>query len=282
MRKISIAMVLGILFASNHLKVSAQDAQIVNASAIEPYRIGVSSVKTSNLIFPYAIKSVDRGSSDIIVQKAIGVENVLQVKAAKTDFPETNLTVVTADGNLYSYVVTYLEHPVELSLRFDNSRSVAAKVAVFKEDATTDAVANQSKAILGKLPVIPRVSEDRYDISVAITGVYIHDDMLYFQASMTNRSSIPYDIGQFRFSIRDRKKSKRTSSQELELTPVHITGATAKLGGWSVEKVVIAIPKFTIPDKKFLLLQLMEQQGGRTVELKIPNKVLMGARQAAL
>lgn len=46
------------------------------------------------------LKSVDRGSKDVLAQKAKGVESILQVKAAKTNFDETNLTVINADGKL--------------------------------------------------------------------------------------------------------------------------------------------------------------------------------------
>ena len=49
--------------------------------SIEPYSLQIGINKTTNLIFPYEIKSVDRGSRDVLVQKAKGIENVLQVKA---------------------------------------------------------------------------------------------------------------------------------------------------------------------------------------------------------
>src|SRR3546814_18758334 len=69
---------------------------------IEPGYLSVSYDKTTNLVFPYNIKSVDRGTRDVLVQKARNVENVLQVKAGHEAFTETNLTVITADGHLYS------------------------------------------------------------------------------------------------------------------------------------------------------------------------------------
>src|SRR5881275_3044240 len=74
---------------------------------ITPYRIDIGYNKTSNLIFPYAIKSVDKGSADILAQKASGVENILQIKAGEQNFKETNLTVITANGQFYSFIVNY-------------------------------------------------------------------------------------------------------------------------------------------------------------------------------
>src|ERR1700751_5325199 len=78
---------------------------------IDPLRLDISTSMTTNLIFPYAIKSVDRGSIDVLAQKAKGSENVLQVKAAKAPFKQSNLSVVTADGQLFSFLIDYAEYP---------------------------------------------------------------------------------------------------------------------------------------------------------------------------
>jgi len=56
-------------------------------------------LKTTNIIFPYSIVSVDIGSRDVLAQKAKGVENILQIKAARDSFPQTNISIITADGS---------------------------------------------------------------------------------------------------------------------------------------------------------------------------------------
>lgn len=93
MRKIS-AVGLMILLLANFDGLAQQAAIGIPSRHLE-----IAFLKTTNIVFPFAIKSVDRGSKDILAQKAGGIENILQLKAAKEDFPETNLTVVTADGN---------------------------------------------------------------------------------------------------------------------------------------------------------------------------------------
>jgi len=75
------------------------------------YPLQITTGKTSSLIFPGIIKSVDRGSREVLAQKAKDVSNVLHVKAAKEDFSETNLTVITADGLLYHFTVRYAADP---------------------------------------------------------------------------------------------------------------------------------------------------------------------------
>src|SRR5437016_5893729 len=83
-------------------------------SFIKPNLLDITSNKTSNIIFPYAIQHVDKGSTDILAQKVNGAVNVLEVKAAKDSFAETNLSVITVDGKLYSFIVHYALQPSEL------------------------------------------------------------------------------------------------------------------------------------------------------------------------
>src|SRR3954449_11289338 len=88
---------------------------------IEPNNITVTCNKTTHLIFPYAIRSIDRGSPDVLAQKAPGSGNVLQLKAARADFVETNVTVITADNKLYPFKVNYSPLPEHLTILFANS-----------------------------------------------------------------------------------------------------------------------------------------------------------------
>jgi hypothetical protein len=80
-----------------------------------------------------------------------------------------------------------------------------------------------------------------------------------------------------RFFIRDKKQSKRTASQELEQTPLYVYGNTGSIEGQSKMIVVVALPKFTIPDKKLLYIQLTEKNGGRNLQLKIRNRNIIKA-----
>ncbi len=115
MKRISIGLLTGILLLLSSSKIFSQ-TQSANYQAnwIKPYHLAITFLKTTHLIFPYAIKSVDRGSPDILVQKAKGVENVLLVKAGRENFKESNLSVITADGKFYSFLINYSSIPSPL------------------------------------------------------------------------------------------------------------------------------------------------------------------------
>lgn len=248
-------------------------------TVIEPYHLAIAFYKTTNLIFPYAIKSVDRGSRDVLVQQAKSVENVLQVKAGKQNFEETNLTVITADGQLYSYVLSYADNPPVLTIRFAGNMDTIGSDAFFSETGTNEATIHMDAAkIASEKGNMRGLKDKKYGIQLQLCGTYIRNGVLYCRIRIQNRSNIDYDIDQLRFYIRDQKRNKRTATQELELKPLHVNGDPSAVAAQSQQVFVYALPKFTIPDKKYLAVQLMEKNGGRHLRLKIHNKTLIRSR----
>ncbi|MGG7666929.1 conjugative transposon protein TraN [Dyadobacter sp. BHUBP1] len=243
--------------------------------------LAVTAQKTTNLLFPYAIKSVDKGSRDILVQKAKGVDYLLQVKAATTeDFGQTNLTVVTTDGEFYSFLVSYHQNPADLNFRFGAAATAIKETKVLSAD--NEAVIEQNACLVAESEsFLKRPAADRFGIRLALQGIYIQGEHMYYQLRLDNDTYIPYDIAQLRFFIRDQKKVKRMATQETELIPVFTSGNTESLAGQGSQVMVFVFDKHTIPDKKYLAVQLMEHGGGRNLELQTGNKTLVKARPLA-
>lgn len=245
---------------------------------IEPLHLAITYHKTTHLVFPYAVKSVDRGSRDVLVQKAKGVENILQVKAGTKGFEETNLTVITADGQLYSFLLDYSREPITINLEVGKYRQLNTPVARFSDAGDNEAIVRDvAEQVAVKKTSIRKIKDRRYEMGLRLTGLYIQEDVLYFQLELENNSNIHYDIEQFRMYIRDKKKAKRTASQELEQLPLRVTGNAKVIRGKSLQTVVFTVPKFTIPDKKYLSIELLERNGGRHLGLKVNNKAIVKA-----
>jgi len=248
----------------------AAAAQVSGPAAITQ-GIEISYSKTTTLVFPYPVLSVDRGSADILAQKAKGVENVLQLKAAQEDFIETNLTVITTDGLLYCFPLCYNEHPPLLTFSFAGTRHpgkiVLENNLVNAEEVQRNAALARDDRSNSKI-----FKEEVYGIGLSLTGRYIHEDIIYYRIRLSNTSPIGYDIGQLRFFVRDQKRSKRTASQEIEIVPIAIVPNALKIPAMSELTIVYALPKFTIPDKKNLIIEMVEKGGGRHLQLKLQNR----------
>ncbi|RYZ18717.1 MAG: conjugative transposon protein TraN, partial [Chitinophagaceae bacterium] len=262
----NLALVLVFVFVSS---VSWAQGKAAGARTVilEPYVLHITGNKTTNLIFPYAIRSVDRGSPDVLAQKAKGVENILLVKAGRENFPQTNLSVITTDGKLYSFLLNYSENPSLVNLSFLKDTAAAQEMLATIPEESEATIQDVAEKIKGKKRVLKGVKATRAGIKFQLNGLYIKGDVFYFQVELQNRSHIPYDIDMLRFFIKDEKLHKRTVSQEIELQSLYVLGDTSVIKEQSKSMLVIALPKFTIPDKKYLHVQLMEKGGGRALSV---------------
>lgn len=248
-------------------------------SAIESHKIEVGFNKTSSIIFPAVIKSVDRGSRDILAQKAKGVGNVLQLKAGRENFTETNLTVITGDGILHQFTINYSGQPISLTLDIsETSDHQKTLPLIFQSEMTETDMENYSSGIVQTKRTIRFINLKKYKISLALLGIYIKDDVMFYRFKIRNQSNISYDIDFLKFYIRDKSKMKRTASQEIELKPIYVYGNDKVVKGKSETDIVYALEKFTIPESKHLDVEMFEHKGGRHFDMMVKNKTIVDAR----
>ncbi|NIJ52612.1 conjugative transposon protein TraN [Dyadobacter arcticus] len=249
--------------------------QVMETSIIEPFPLEVTTNKTTHLIFPFSIKSVDRGSKDLLAQKAAGVENILQVKAARAGLNPTNLTVITADGKLFSFAVEYASEPLNLNIQVSPPFEQIAQLGT--DAINEDEVSKVAETVGTNSDRNISIKDKSSQAELFISGLYIEEGLLVYKVDLINNSSIRYDIENFRFFLRDRKHPKRTAIQESEIKPFHIRGDTSAVAPHSSHSFIYVLPKMTIPDKKYLAIQVQEKNGGRHLNLRVRNKHILKA-----
>ena len=238
---------------------------------IHSYSLQLTVGKTSNIIFPFPLRSVDRGSAEILVRKAAGVENILQLKAAKPNFHPTNVSVVTSDGRFYSFVLSYSQDPAVLNLSFSSDSSVMLEGTI-ENDSLLKSTAEHVCLAERTLHFTARGQ----DLKLRLENIFTDQRLLWFCFSLASRSSINTAPFQFRFFLRDRHEVKRTASQFLELEPVYHYSAGQDSG---VSKFIFAFRPFGIPRKKQLILRVNYGQGFETLTLFLGPRVLHHVRE---
>jgi conjugative transposon TraN protein len=225
--------------------------------------LNISTDKTTSLVFPFSIRHVDRGTKDILVQQVKEADNILLVKASEKNFSETNLSVITEDGSVYTFVINYEDKPAIWVYNLpENKKATMATYA--------DGILDNRRTLRG-------IRDNSWSIDAAVIGTYIKDEIIYYQLRIKNNSPIDYDIEVMRFYIRDKKKGKRTAVQENELKPLHVSGNITQVKSFNQNVIVVALKKFTIPDKKFIGIQIMEKNGGRHLMMKMNNRDILKA-----
>ncbi len=271
---VSGKVVIGMFILLLQLKVSAQGDGGLQPQSIKPYPVAIGYGKTSNLIFPYGIKSVDRGSPDILVQKAKGVDNILQLKAGRRDFSETNLTVVTLDGGFYSFLVDYAPDPSALNLSFE--RGNTANVLLKDQPLNAAKFQVASATIKGKRHFL-HVRTHSQKMELSLQSIYLKDGLMYFDLKLRNKSLISYTPENIRFFLRDRKRAKRTAVQETEIMPLYHDPAGVVTGHAS-KSIILAFRPFTLSSAQELIIQMGESQGGRGLMFRVSHNILLKAR----
>jgi conjugative transposon TraN protein len=244
--------------------------------------IAVTQNKTTSLIFQNSIKSVDRGSPDVLAQKAKGVENVLQLKAGKPTFLETNVTVITADGRLHQFSVTYTENPSAMTFSVNSNGKIHdanKSLVILGTDMTEPQMEAAAKAMIA-VNTRSRIKKSHSNgIALTLTSIGIRGGSMFYSLNITNSSNIGYDIQDIRLYIRDKAKMKRTASQEVEVKPLYMYGQTDAVQGSSSSSLVFVLEKFTIPDSKRFVIEITEKNGGRHLTLWIKNGQIVKAKQ---
>lgn len=235
---------------------------LVSAMAQTP-ALCISTDKTTSLVFPFSIRHVDRGTKDILVQQVKEADNILLVKASAKNFSETNLSVVTEDGSIYTFVINYEEKPAIWVYNLPENKKAT--------------MATYANGILDNRRTLWGVRDNSWNIDASVIGTYIKEDIIYYQLRLKNNSTIDYDVEGIRFYIRDKRKGKRTAVQENELKPLHISGNVTRVKSFNQNIIVVALDKFTIPDKKFMGIEIMEKNGGRHLLMKLNNKDILKA-----
>ena len=112
------------------------------------------------------------------------------------------------------------------------------------------------------------VSRRQHRMTMRLNNIYAVGDYFFLDFSIDNHTNIRFDIDEIRVKLADKKVSKATNSQVIELVPeMELEQRTSFLHGY---RNVLVIKKMTFPNDKVLTIEVSEKQiSGRTIALNI-------------
>ena len=124
---------------------------------------------------------------------------------------------------------------------------------------------------------VKHIGSKRFGVQYLLKGLYAHGELLYFHTEVKNATHVPFDVDFVTFKIVDKKIVKRTAMQEQVIYPLRAFNYVTRVDGKKNERTVFALPKFTIPDGKKLVVEMYEKQGGRHQSFEVENEDLVRA-----
>lgn len=120
------------------------------------------------------------------------------------------------------------------------------------------------------------VSTRMHRMTMRLNNIYSVGEYFFLDFSVDNRTNIKFDIDQLRVKLQDKKTSKATTVQTIELTPELILDPVKSFRyGY---RNVIVIKKMTFPNDKILTIELSEKQiSGRTIFLSVEYEDVLNA-----
>ena len=120
------------------------------------------------------------------------------------------------------------------------------------------------------------VSNRKHRMIMRLNNIYAVGEYFFIDFSVENRTDIRFDIDEIRVKLADKKVSKATNSQIIELKPEMMLEKTKSfLHGYHN---VMVVRKMTFPNDKVLTIEMSEKQiSGRTISVNIDYEDVLNA-----
>ena len=206
---------------------------------------------------------------DISIDKIVGdipTSNTLRVKPIEEG--ASGVVTIVTERFLVQYMLVYTNDISKVYTRY-NIPYADLKSYVNPET-------NLTKSQMYEYAHKMFISDKKYyDVStrsnlmkIILNNIYTFDKYFFIDISLLNRSNIRYDIDQIRFKIEDKKQTKATNFQSIEILPLMQVNNN-KVFKKSYRNVFV-FEKFTFPDEKVFTIEISEKQiSGRTIILRI-------------
>ena len=133
---------------------------------------------------------------------------------------------------------------------------------------STEEMTKYARKIWNSPARIRNVSTKQHRMTMRLDNIYSVGEYFFLDFSIENLTNIRFDIDELRVKLCDKKQSKATNVQMVELTPAMVLDQSRafKYG----YRTVIVLKKMTFPNDKILSIEISEKQiSGRTITLNI-------------
>ena len=240
-------------------------------------KIYVNSEVTTHIVMPENIKLVDISTTKIVGNQC--TDNIVRIKPY---LESDSLQAVGSykDNELLGTITLIGErHIAQYDILYTQSPGMAASIFEVPYNHTQSYInpevsmpmaemARYAWAVYSSDRKYNQIVTKAHGMKAVVNNIYAVGDYFFIDYSLQNKTKIPYDIEEIRVKLTDKKETKATNSQTIELSPVFTLNSSRKFK--KNYRNVLVLPKLTFPDEKVLRLEISENQiSGRVIVLTI-------------
>lgn len=265
MKKTILTLIVCVICLVAHAQIMPIENNLMAGNNIEELKVlYINKDVSTHFIAMEDIKYVD-----ISIDKIVGdipTSNTLRIKPIEEG--ASGVVTIVTERFLVQYMLVYTNDISKVYTRY-NIPYADLKSYVNPET-------NLTKSQMYEYAHKMFISDKKYyDVStrsnlmkIILNNIYTFDKYFFIDISLINKSNIRYDIDQIRFKIEDKKQTKATNFQSIEILPLMQVNNN-KVFKKSYRNVFV-FEKFTFPDEKVFTVEISEKQiSGRTIILRI-------------
>lgn len=254
------------------------------SSAFANEKIYVNREVTTHIVMPENIKLVDISTTKIIGNQC--ADNIVRIKPYQendsipsTEYKEAELLgtlTLIGERHIAQYDILYTTSPNMAASIYQVAYSDTKSYINPEVSMPMSEMARYAWAVYGSKRKFNQVVSKAHGMKAVVNNIYSIGDFFFIDYSLQNKTKIAYDIEEIRVKLTDKKETKATNSQTIELTPVFSLNHAKKFK--KDYRNVLVLPKLTFPDEKVLRLEISENQiSGRVITLTIEYEDILHA-----
>lgn len=253
------------------------------SSAFANEKIYVNREVTTHIVMPENIKLVDISTAKIIGNQC--ADNIVRIKpyqendSLSCEFKENELLgtlTLIGERHIAQYDILYTTSPNMAASIYQVAYSDTKSYINPEVSMPMSEMARYAWAVYGSKRKFNQVVSKAHGMKATVNNIYSIGDFFFIDYSLQNKTKIAYDIEEIRVKLTDKKETKATNSQTIELTPVFSLNHAKKFK--KDYRNVLVLPKLTFPDEKVLRLEISENQiSGRVITLTIEYEDILHA-----
>lgn len=238
--------------------------------------IYVNSDVTTHILMPENLKLVDISTDEIVGNQC--ADNMIRIKPLELDsLGEIQnyqynqfLGTVTMIGerHMVQYDIRYEPNPARANAFYKVSYDESLNYSNPETKMPESEMARLAWTAYDSKRKFHNIREKQYGIKAEVYNIYTIGDYFFIDFKLTNLTNIPYDIAEIRVNLSDKKQTKATNYQTIELTPIYVLNNADSFK--KDYRQVIVLDKLTFPNEKVLNIEVSEDQiSGRVITLGI-------------